>query len=77
VALPSKLWDGMHPTRLTAADMNIIVNEELKAYIDPLTPQEYGSLEQSILAEGCRDALVLWGDLLVDGHNRCVQMAYN
>src|SRR5205823_732510 len=24
----------------------------------------------SLLAEGCRDALVLWGDLLVDGHNR-------
>ena len=53
-----------------AAHMNIIVNEELKAYIDPLTPQEYASLEHSILAEGCRDALVLWGDLLVDGHNR-------
>jgi hypothetical protein len=50
--------------------MNIVVNEELKAYIDPLTPQEYESLERSILAEGCRDALVLWGDLLVDGHNR-------
>ncbi len=50
--------------------MNIVVNEELKAYIDPLTPQEYEALERSILTEGCRDALVLWGDLLVDGHNR-------
>lgn len=50
--------------------MNIIVNEELKAYIDPLTPDEYASLESSILAEGCRDALVLWGDVLIDGHNR-------
>jgi hypothetical protein len=50
--------------------MNIVVNEDLKAYIDPLTPDEYGALERSILAEGCRDALVLWGDLLVDGHNR-------
>jgi hypothetical protein len=50
--------------------MNIVVNEELKAYIDPLTPEEYESLERSILAEGCRDALVLWGDVLVDGHNR-------
>ena len=50
--------------------MNIVVNEELKAYIDPLTPDEYDALERSILAEGCRDALVLWGDLLVDGHNR-------
>ncbi len=50
--------------------MNIIVNEELKAYIDPLTPDEHKALERSILAEGCRDALVLWGDVLVDGHNR-------
>ena len=50
--------------------MNITVNEALKAYIDPLTPDEHAALERSILAEGCRDALVLWGDLLVDGHNR-------
>ena len=50
--------------------MDIVVNEELKAYIDPLTPEEYESLERSLLAEGCRDALVLWGDVLVDGHNR-------
>ncbi|HJV71542.1 plasmid replication/partition related protein [Ideonella sp.] len=50
--------------------MDIVVNEELKAYIDPLTPEEYEALERSILAEGCRDALVLWGDMLVDGHNR-------
>ena len=50
--------------------MNITVNPELKAYIDPLTPEEHEALERSILAEGCRDALVLWGDVLVDGHNR-------
>lgn len=50
--------------------MDIVVNEELKAYIDPLTPEEYESLERSLLAEGCRDALVLWGNVLVDGHNR-------
>ena len=50
--------------------MDIVVNEALKAYIDPLTPEEYEALERSIVAEGCRDALVLWGDVLVDGHNR-------
>jgi hypothetical protein len=50
--------------------MDLVVNEELKAYIDPLTPDEHDALERSILAEGCRDALVLWGDMLVDGHNR-------
>ncbi|UJB13795.1 plasmid replication/partition related protein [Xanthomonas translucens] len=50
--------------------MNIVVKEDLKAYIDPLTADEYAALERSLLAEGCRDALVLWGEILVDGHNR-------
>ncbi|MFG6458676.1 plasmid replication/partition related protein [Roseateles sp. BYS96W] len=50
--------------------MDIVVNEELKAYIEPLTPDEHDALERSILTEGCRDALVLWGNVLVDGHNR-------
>lgn len=50
--------------------MDIVVKEELKAYIDPLTPEEDEALERSLLTEGCRDALVLWGNVLVDGHNR-------
>ncbi|MDH5855961.1 plasmid replication/partition related protein [Lampropedia aestuarii] len=50
--------------------MEIEVKEELKAYIDPLSEDEYAALERSILAEGCRDALVLWGNVLIDGHNR-------
>jgi hypothetical protein len=50
--------------------MDIVVNEALKAYIEPLTPDEHAALERSLLAEGCRDALVLWGNVLVDGHNR-------
>jgi hypothetical protein len=50
--------------------MNITVLPELLAYIDPLTPDEHAALERSILSEGCRDALVLWGEVLVDGHNR-------
>jgi hypothetical protein len=50
--------------------MHIVVNQDLKAYIDPLTSDEHDALERSLLTEGCRDALVLWGDVLVDGHNR-------
>ncbi len=53
-------------------DMTITINEDLRAYIDPLTEDEFAALESSLLSEGCRDALVLWGDLLVDGHNRYV-----
>jgi hypothetical protein len=50
--------------------MEITINEVLRSYIDPLTPSEYSALERSLLAEGCRDALVLWNDVLIDGHNR-------
>ena len=50
--------------------MKLVVRDDLKAYIDPLTPEEHLALERSLLNEGCRDALVLWGDLLIDGHNR-------
>ncbi|XHS79936.1 plasmid replication/partition related protein [Burkholderiaceae bacterium UC74_6] len=50
--------------------MDIVVDEELKAYIAPLTAEEHEALERSLLAEGCRDSLVLWGNLLIDGHNR-------
>ena len=50
--------------------MELKIDEGLKAYIDPLTPDEHESLERSILTEGCRDSLVVWGDLLIAGHNR-------
>ena len=58
------------PSQLRIVLVDIVVNEELKAYIDPMTSEEYEALERSILAEGCRDALVLWGNVLVDGHHR-------
>jgi hypothetical protein len=50
--------------------MQIKINDVLRDYIDPLTEAERDSLERSLLTEGCRDALVLWNDVLVDGHNR-------
>ena len=46
------------------------VDSEFKNLIPPLSPEERQGLESSLLKEGCRDALVLWGDILVDGHNR-------
>jgi hypothetical protein len=48
----------------------IIINEVLQSYIDPLTASEYAVLERSLQAEGCRDALVLWRGVLIDGHHR-------
>ena len=50
--------------------LNITINDQLRAFVDPLSEIEYAALERSLLAEGCRDALVLWRDTLIDGHNR-------
>ena len=50
--------------------MQIIINPELKKLIPPLTENEYKGLEQSCINEGIRDKLVLWGNILIDGHNR-------
>ena len=46
------------------------INEKFKSLIPPLTPDEYRQLEENILSDGIRDPLVLWGDTLIDGHNR-------
>ncbi len=55
--------------------MTIHIDPEFKRLIPPLKPEEYAQLEENILAEGCRDPLVLWkrGECdfaLLDGHNR-------
>ena len=50
--------------------MNIVVDSEFRGLIPPLTKEEYDGLAASIVADGCRDAIVLWGDVIVDGHNR-------
>lgn len=50
------------------SDVKIL--SELQECLTPLFPKEKEELEESILENGCRDALVLWGDILVDGHNR-------
>jgi len=59
--------------------MNIIpkIDPEFKALIPPLSEEERSQLEANILStKKCRDAVILWNSLIVDGHNRyeiCVE----
>ena len=46
------------------------IDDEFASLIPALREDEYQRLETSILNEGCRDAIVLWGEIIVDGHNR-------
>lgn len=52
----------------------IVIREDLKALIPPLSDDELNVLEENILKDGIRDALTVWGSgseyTLVDGHNR-------
>jgi N6-adenosine-specific RNA methylase IME4 len=40
------------------------VDDELQELIPPLTAEEYRQLEENIVAEGCRDAIVVWSRLI-------------
>ncbi len=50
--------------------MKLTLDNEFKTLISPLTSEEYNQLEESIKQEGCRNALVVWDNILLDGHNR-------
>ena len=49
---------------------NIKVDQEFEALIPVLTADERSQLEANLVSDGCRDPLVLWGNTLIDGHNR-------
>ncbi len=46
------------------------IDPEFRKLIPPLRPEELEQLETNLVAEGCRDPLVLWKGTLIDGHNR-------
>lgn len=48
-----------------------IIDPEYKALLPPQTEDERKALEESILADGCRDALIVdETNTIIDGHNR-------
>ena len=46
------------------------IDEEFKQLIHPLKRQEYLQLESNIIADGCRDPIIVWKGYIIDGHNR-------
>jgi len=46
------------------------INKKFEELIPPLNAEEYEALYQSIEIEGCRDAIITWNGVIVDGHNR-------
>jgi len=50
--------------------VNLEVREGFENLIPKLSEDEYKSLEDSLIEEGIRDPICVWGDIIVDGHNR-------
>lgn len=55
---------------MSGVTMEIKIDKEFADLIPPLCKEERHQLEQNIIAEGCRDPLVVWNGTLIDGHNR-------
>ena len=51
--------------------INLKIDPEFQSQIPPLTDDEFKQLEENILKEGkLLSPLIVWGNTLVDGHNR-------
>jgi hypothetical protein len=48
----------------------LTIIDDLKNLLPPLTETEFTGLEESILKDGCLSPLVVWNNILVDGHHR-------
>ena len=48
----------------------LTVDQELKALIPALSEEEYKQLEANIVADGIRESIIVWGNTIIDGHNR-------
>lgn len=46
------------------------IDTEFQSLIPPMTDEEYRQLESNVISDGCRDPLVVWNGIIVDGHNR-------
>jgi hypothetical protein len=55
------------------------IEPEIANLCRTLNAAEKEQLEENLRVEGCRDALVVWGEVLLDGHNRheiCEQLGF-
>jgi len=50
--------------------MELKINPVFEALIPPLSPEEYAQLENNLLQNGIREAISIWGNVIIDGHNR-------
>lgn len=48
----------------------LTIDKEFRELIAPLSDDEFKQLKENILSDGCREPIVTWNGIIVDGHNR-------
>ena len=48
----------------------IKIDEEFMSLLPTLDTETYARLEDNMRKYGCRAAIVLWNDVIIDGHNK-------
>lgn len=46
------------------------IDNEFKYLIRPLSEKEFQLLEENIISDGCLQPIVIWNNIIIDGHNR-------
>lgn len=46
------------------------IDPEFEERIPPMDPRSRAQLEENLVRDGCRDPLITWNGILLDGHNR-------
>ena len=46
------------------------IDQEFKTLIRPLRKDEYLQLEVNLTIDGCREPIITWHNIIIDGHNR-------
>lgn len=63
------LTDNYNETIPTSGP-GIIIDPEFQEWLMPLSSEEYELLEKNVIETGCRDPLITWNGILIDGHHR-------
>jgi hypothetical protein len=58
------------PVREGKGIWKLRIDRDFQELIRPLFKNEYLQLEENLIADGCREPIAVWNDVIVDGHNR-------
>jgi len=60
----------MHKTERGLTMQTITIDKNFKDLMPALDKDTYAMLEANLIENGCRDAIIIWNGVVIDGHNR-------